>query len=53
MEIELLHEKLDSLKDREIANLSILVQTQSETILRMEQMISRLIDTNDRSDRAI
>lgn len=53
MEIELLHEKLDSLKDREIANLSILVQTQSETILRMEQMIAQLIDINDRSDRAI
>ena len=49
MEIELLHEKLDSLRDREIANLYILVQTQSETILRMEQTISRQMDMNDRS----
>ena len=48
MEIELLHEKLDSLKDREIANLYLLVQTQSETILRMEQMLARQIDLNDR-----
>ena len=49
MEIELLHEKLDSLKDREIANLYLLVQTQSETILRMEQMLARQMDMNDRS----
>ena len=53
MEIELLHEKLDSLKDREIANLYLLVQTQSETILRMEQMLARQIDLNDRSNLAL
>ena len=53
MEIELLHEKLDSLRDTEIANLYILVQTQSETILRMEQMIARQMDLNDRSPRDI
>ena len=41
MEIELLHEKLDLLKDREIADLHRLIQTQSETISRIEKMLLR------------
>jgi uncharacterized membrane protein len=49
MEIELLHEKLDSLKDKEIAYLHTLVQTQSETILRIEKMLAKEIDINDRT----
>jgi uncharacterized membrane protein len=46
MEIELLHEKLDSLKDREIADLYLLIQTQSETISRIEQLLAQQAEFN-------
>jgi uncharacterized membrane protein len=46
MEIELLHEKLDSLKDQEIADLHLLIQTQSETIARIEQLLSQPAEFN-------
>jgi uncharacterized membrane protein len=46
MEIELLHEKLDSLKDREIADLHLLIQTQSETISRIEQLLAQQAEFN-------
>jgi uncharacterized membrane protein len=45
MEIELLHEKLDLLKDREIAELHRSIQIQSETIARIERLLTRQIDT--------
>ena len=41
MEIELLHEKLDSLIVKEIADLYRLVQTQSETIARIERLLTQ------------
>jgi uncharacterized membrane protein len=41
LEIELIHEKIDDLKDREIAKLHLLIQTQSETIARIEQLLVR------------
>jgi uncharacterized membrane protein len=40
LEIELLHEKIDALKDCEIAELHRLVKTQSETISRIERLLS-------------
>ena len=39
MEIELLHEKLDSLRTREIADLYLLIQSQSETIAKIEKLL--------------
>jgi uncharacterized membrane protein len=39
MEIELLHEKLDSLRTTEIADLYLLIQAQSETIARIEKLL--------------
>jgi uncharacterized membrane protein len=51
MEIELLHEKLDSLRDKEIAYLHTLVQAQSVTILRIEEMLGQQIAINDRSSK--
>jgi uncharacterized membrane protein len=39
LEIELIHEKIDALKDREIAELRRLIQTQSATIASIEQLI--------------
>jgi uncharacterized membrane protein len=48
--IELLHEKLDSLKDREIAYLHQLVQTQSVTILRIEEMLAQRLTIKDRTE---
>ncbi|WP_310415635.1 DUF1003 domain-containing protein [Chamaesiphon sp. OTE_8_metabat_110] len=44
MEIELLHEKLDLLRDREIAELHRLIQAQSETIAQIERLLSRQLD---------
>jgi uncharacterized membrane protein len=41
LEIELIHEKIDSLKDREIAELHRLIQTQSETISSIEKLLIR------------
>ncbi len=40
MEIELLHEKLDELKVKQIADLYQLVQAQSETIARIEELLT-------------
>ncbi len=39
MEIELLHEKLDLLRTKEIADLYLLIQSQSETISRIEKLL--------------
>ncbi len=47
MEIELLHEKLDSLRIEEIADLHLLIQTQSETISKIEKMLAHKISTNN------
>jgi uncharacterized membrane protein len=44
MEIELLHEKLDDLKDKEIANLYLLIKSQSETIAKIEKLLIQQID---------
>jgi uncharacterized membrane protein len=44
MEIELLHEKLDLLKDKEIANLYLLIQSQTETISRIEKLLTQQIN---------
>ncbi|WP_310489385.1 DUF1003 domain-containing protein [Chamaesiphon sp. VAR_69_metabat_338] len=41
LEIELIHEKIDALKDREIAELHRLLQTQAETIARIERLLTR------------
>ena len=41
MEIELLHEKLDLLRTKEIADLYALIQVQSETIARIEQLLTK------------
>jgi uncharacterized membrane protein len=46
MEIELLHEKLDSLIIKEIADLHLLVHTQSETITRIEKLLTQQISKN-------
>jgi uncharacterized membrane protein len=46
MEIELLHEKLDSLRAKEIADLHLLIQTQSETISKIERMLARKMNTD-------
>jgi uncharacterized membrane protein len=46
MEIELLHDKLDSLREREIADLKVSIESQREIILRLEGMLSREISAN-------
>jgi uncharacterized membrane protein len=46
MEIELLHEKLDSLRDREITELKLAVERQYQIILRLEGMLDREIAGN-------
>ncbi len=46
MEIELLHEKLDSLRDREIAELNRMLCQQHETIVRLEELLGREIAAN-------
>jgi len=46
MEIEALHEKLDSLRDREIAELNRMLTMQNETIQRLETMLSKEIAAN-------
>jgi uncharacterized membrane protein len=46
MEIELLHVKLDSLRDREIAELNRMLSQQHETIQRLEEMLGREIKAN-------
>jgi uncharacterized membrane protein len=39
MEIELLHEKLDLIRTKEIADLHLLIQAQSDTIARIEKLL--------------
>lgn len=46
MEIELLHEKLDSLREREIANLQLSIQRQYEVIQRLEGLLAQEIAAN-------
>ena len=46
MEIELLHDKLDSLREREIADLTASIESQYEIILRLEKMLAREISGN-------
>lgn len=45
-EIESLHQKIDSLRDREIAELRQMLGMQNQTILRLEEMLAREIDSN-------
>jgi uncharacterized membrane protein len=49
MEIELLHHKLDSLREREIADLKVAIDRQHEIIQRLETMLARKISANDRN----
>ncbi len=46
MEIESLHQKIDSLRDREIAELREMLSMQNETIQRLEEMLAREIGSN-------
>ncbi len=46
MEIESLHQKIDSLRDREIAELRQMLSMQNQTILRLEEMLAREIAAN-------
>jgi uncharacterized membrane protein len=46
LEIELIHEKIDALKDREISELRRLLQTQAETISRIERLLSQQRDSD-------
>ncbi|NUN63241.1 DUF1003 domain-containing protein [Pseudanabaena biceps] len=45
-EIESLHQKIDGLKEREIADLSRMLVIQNESIQRLEDMLAREIATN-------
>lgn len=49
LEIELIHEKMDALREQEIAALHRLIETQSETISRIERLLSRQLDTGKHS----
>lgn len=46
MEIELVHQKLDSLREREIAELNLQLQRQYEIIQRLEGLLEREIAAN-------
>lgn len=46
IEIESLHQKIDSLRDKEIAELSRMLSIQNQTIHRLEEMLSREISSN-------
>jgi uncharacterized membrane protein len=46
MEIELLHLKLDSLREREIADLQLSIQRQYEIIQRLEGLLAQEIAAN-------
>jgi len=46
MEIESLHQKIDSLRDREIAELRQMLGIQNQTIQRLEEMLAREINSN-------
>jgi uncharacterized membrane protein len=45
-EIESLHQKIDSLKDKDIAELTHLLNVQNQSIQRLEEMLSREINAN-------
>jgi uncharacterized membrane protein len=46
IEIESLHQKIDSLREREIAELNRMLSRQNETIQRLETMLAREIGAN-------
>jgi len=46
MEIESLHQKIDSLRDREIAELRQMLSMQNQTIQRLEEMLAHEIAAN-------
>ncbi len=46
MEVESLHQKIDSLRDREIAELREMLAMQNKTIQRLEEMLAREIGAN-------
>ena len=46
VEIESLHQKIDSLKDQEISDLSRMLAKQNESIQRLEEMLAREIAAN-------
>ncbi len=53
MEIELLHEKLDSLRDREIADLKLAIDRQYEIIQRLEGLLAQEIAANHPANPAL
>ena len=46
MEVKSLHQKIDSLRDREIAELREMLAMQNKTIQRLEEMLAREIGAN-------
>lgn len=46
MEVEFLHQKIDNLRDREIAELREMLAMQNKTIQRLEEMLAREIGAN-------
>ena len=46
MEVKSLHQKIDSLRDREIAELREMLAVQNKTIQRLEEMLAREIGAN-------
>ena len=46
IEIELLHEKLDSLREREIADLTIAIERQYQIIQRLEGLLAQEMAAN-------
>ncbi len=52
IEIESLHQKIDSLRERDIAELRQMLSMQNQTILRLEEMLAHEINSNHPSDRA-
>ncbi len=46
MEVEALHQKIDSLRDKEIAELREMLAMQNKTIQRLEEMLAREIGAN-------
>ena len=53
MEIHSLHQKLDSLRNKEIAELSKMLFSQTETIQRLEEMLAREISANHPEHKSI
>jgi uncharacterized membrane protein len=50
LEIELIHEKIDALKNCDIAELHRVLQTQAETIASIERLLTRQVDSQTRLD---